>query len=112
MPVKLISVSTVELDLVPYDSDRTAIGVANNHDSGVLFISDEKGKGIEGFPVFPKSYLSIERLEGYEPEKQYWVISDTATTDCHVITAKQKTKIIKPPPDIQDPTGQPSDPPM
>lgn len=104
MPIKYISLGTTEEPLLEADNKRTGLGIANNDDSAVIFVSDEQGMGVEGFPVFPKSYISLSKIEGFDVTKKLWGIADTTTTPCHIITGYVKTTPAQPPaPDIQEP---------
>ncbi len=103
LPVKKLNTGTTESILVESNDIRSVLAIANADGSNIVFISDEQGKGINGFPIFTKSYLSLDRGEGFEPEKKYWVISEDANTPVHVLEQFQKFKE-KPGPgeDIQD----------
>ena len=82
---------------------RSVLAIANADGSNIVFISDEQGKGTKGFPVFTKSYISLDRGEGFEPEKKYWVISEDANTPVHVLEQFQKFKPgLEPGKDLQD----------
>ncbi len=103
LPVKKLNTGTTESILVEANDLRSVLAIANADGSNIVFISDEQGKGTDGFPIFTKSYIAIDRGEGFEPEKKYWVISEDANTPVHVMEQFQKFK--EPPKageDIQD----------
>lgn len=112
MPVKTIVAGTVEATLVENDNKRTALAVANAHATNTAYISDEQGKGVAGFPIFPLSYVAMSKPEGFEIDKKMFVIASGATTTIHVIEMFLKKEHPKPPPsDVQEPGGI-KDPPM
>lgn len=92
MPVKKLNTGTTESILVEANDKRSVLAIANADGSNIVFISDEQGKGTDGFPIFTKSYLSLDRGEGFQPEKKYWVISEDADTPVHVLEQFQKFK--------------------
>ena len=111
LTVKKLNTGTTESVLVKANDKRTVLAIANADGSNIVFISDEQGRGTDGFPVFTKSYISLDRGEGFEPEKKYWVISEDADTPVHVLEQFQKFKEKpKAGEDIQD--LPPSDPRM
>lgn len=103
MPVKTVDVSTTELVLVEANDKRTVLAIANAHDTQLAYITDEQGAETDGFIIFSKAYISLDRGEGFEPEKKYWVYASGASTIVHVLEQFQKFKE-KPGPgeDIQD----------
>ena len=103
MPVKKLNTGTTESILVEANDIRSVLAIANADGSNIVFISDEQGRGTDGFPVFTKSYISLDRGEGFQPEKKYWVISEDANTPVHVLEQFQKFKLgLEPGEDIQD----------
>ena len=105
MPVKTVSVTTSEQVLVEANEKRTVLAIANADADHICYISDEQGGGTNGFPLFTKSYLSLDRREGFEPEKKYYITgADTLTA--HVLEQFQKFKEPEPEDDIQEP-GEP-----
>lgn len=92
LPVKKLNTGTTESILVEANDKRTVLAIANADGSNIVFISDEQGKGTSGFPVFTKTYIALDRSEGFEPERKYWVISEDANTPVHVMEQFQKYK--------------------
>ena len=104
MPVKRLNVGITEIILVEANEKRSVLAIANFDGSNQVFVSDEQGGGTDGFPIFTKSYLSLDRGEGFEPEKKYWVISEDANTPVHILEQFQKFKEPEVPgEDIQEP---------
>lgn len=102
MTVKKLAVSTTESILVEANDKRSVLCIANADDTDVVYISDEQGKGTSGFPIFTTSYISLDRGEGFEPEKKYWVIGD-GDANVHVLEQFQKFKPgLEPGEDLQD----------
>ena len=107
MPVKRLNVGITEIVLVEANEKRSVLAIANFDGSNQVFISDEQGGGTDGFPIFTKSYISLDRGEGFEPEKKYYVISEGVDTYVHVLEQFQKFKAPEVPgEDIQEP-GKP-----
>jgi len=103
LTVKKLNTGTTESILVEANDKRSVLAIANADGSNIVFISDEQGKGTDGFPIFTKSYLSLDRGEGFEPEKKYWVISEDANTPVHVLEQFQKFKEkLEPGEDLQE----------
>lgn len=103
LPVKKLNTGTTETILCEANDIRSVLAIANADGSNIVFISDEQGKGTDGFPIFTKSYICIDRGEGFQPEKKYWVISEDANTPVHVMEQFQKFKEpLVPGEDIQD----------
>ena len=116
MPTKRVDVGLAEVILVEASKGRTAILVANPDATAVLYVSDEKGKGLLGLPVFPQSYIMLSYSEGVETQGIFYIISDTASKYAHVMEFYIIYAAWKPPepePPIQDPvmTAKPWRPP-
>ncbi len=103
MTVKKVAVTTAEQVLVEANEKRTVLAIANADATHVCYISDEQGGETDGFPIFTKGYLSLDRGEGFEPEKKYYIIGDD-TLSAHVLEQFQKVKAPEvPAEDIQEP---------
>lgn len=108
LPTSKVSVGTTEVILVEPNDLRSAFIVTNPDSSAILYISDESGKGTIGIPLFPKTTLLLSRCEGVQVEKQFYIISDTAAKEAHVMTFYQTREEQLPPPT----EGVKADPPM
>lgn len=86
MPTKRIAVSTTEVKALGYDEGRTSIILANPDTSAIIYVSDEQGKGLNGIPVFPESYIAMGWNEGVDTRQKMYAISDTASKYLHIRT--------------------------
>lgn len=106
MATKKFSIGTTEEVFANREARRTMLGIANNHSTAIVEVSDEQGsagKG-EGFTVFPKTSLILELNDGSELSKKWWVRSDTVSTDVRRLTQyKIAAPVTGPEEDIQDP---------
>lgn len=105
MPTKAVSVGVTEVKLVDADASRTALAIANNHASAILYISDVKGVSTgNGYCIQPKTSIALSTEEGYDVSKAFYGISSAALTDTRILEQYlQPTSAPKPKPDIQQP---------
>jgi hypothetical protein len=104
MPKK-VSVGTTSTKLIGRSEGRSALLIANNHASAIIYVSDEGDATTNDFPVFPKTALLLSLTEGVDVRKKICCISDTASTSVHVWEHHVKAQDIKlgEEPDLQEP---------
>ncbi|GAH06987.1 unnamed protein product, partial [marine sediment metagenome] len=52
---------------------RTVISFFNMDNANIIYVSDEAGQAIaDMIPVFPETFISLERVNGEEPQKAWY----------------------------------------
>jgi len=81
MPTNQITVTTASAKHVEYDSERTGLALVNMDDTDVSYVSDVTPVTTSnGFPIYPKTYMSLDRKRGWSPEKAYYLIGSAEHT--------------------------------
>lgn len=84
-PIKPETVGTTAMKVVQANSRRTALGIANLSTTATLYIgNDVNVSSTNGFPIFSTSTRDMNSGLGDQPELEYWLISDTASTSIAV----------------------------
>jgi len=83
MPTKQVALSGTAKRIVNADHQRTVLTISNKLGTNIAFISDDKGTGItdnNGYPVFPETFISLERKQGDEPQKAWFGVCAAGET--------------------------------
>lgn len=73
MPTKQVVIAVLGTTIVTPDAQRTVITFFNLDNANIIYVSDEPGKAItEMVPVFPETFISLERVNGEEPQKAWF----------------------------------------
>lgn len=95
MPTSQKAITTSSVKHIEYDSERTGLALVNMDDTDVSYISDVSPvTPTNGFPIYPKTYMSFDRKRGWSPEKAYYVIG-SATHALAVFEAFGETEAEK-----------------
>lgn len=83
MPTEQVALTATPIKIVDADPQRTTLTIANIDTVNTAYISDDKGSGIlstNGYPIFPETYISLERKQGEEPQKTWWGVCEAGKT--------------------------------
>lgn len=73
MPTKQLTIAVLGTTIVLPDKDRTCLTLFNLDNANIIYFSDEPGQAITGMtPVFPETFISLERNSGEEPQKAWY----------------------------------------
>lgn len=73
MPTKQLDIAVTGTPIVTPDSQRTVLTLFNLDNANIIYFSDEDGKAVtEMAPVFPETFISLERVNGEEPQKAFY----------------------------------------
>lgn len=68
------------------DKDRTSLGIANEHATAILYFGHTSElSASNGFPIQPKTSIFFNKGFGDQPELEFWLISDTASTPVKIM---------------------------
>lgn len=85
-------VGTNAVRAVHSNDRRTALGFANEHASAVVYYGHTSQLNTDkGFPILPKTSMFFNKGFGDEPELEFWLISDTASTDVKIMEFYQES---------------------
>lgn len=86
-----VKVGTTRKRVVHTDSLRTSLGIANHHDTAVLYFGHTSELTVDsGFPIQPKTTTFFNVGFGDRPDLEFWLISDTVDTPVRVMEFSEK----------------------
>jgi len=112
MPTKQVALTATPQKIVDADAQRTVLTISNKLATNNAYISDDRGAGItdaNGYPVFPETYISLERKQGDEPQKAWWGVCTAAQTTTIAIL-ESYGEIVEPVPVVEPHPQQPYHP--
>lgn len=73
MPTKQVVIAVGGTKIVDPDSQRTCLTLFNTDNANIIYFTDEPGKAVGDMcPVFPETFISLERNAGEEPQKAWY----------------------------------------
>ena len=70
-----MSLTATPKKIVDANSQRTVLTLSNKLGTNIAFVSDDQGAGLtdlNGYPIFPETFISLERKQGDEPQKAWY----------------------------------------
>jgi len=112
MPTKQVPFTDAPIKIVDADAQRTVLSLANKLGTNIGFVSDDRGDGLtdlNGYPIFPETYISLERKQGDEPQKAWYGVCEAGKTTI-IAVIEAYGDIVEPVPEVEPHPQQPFHP--
>lgn len=83
--MRVVMATTSPQPLASYNAKRRTLSIFNIGTTDYVLFSQNIGKiSSEGYPVLVNTSATLVRIEGDEPELDYWIVSNSGTQEVRV----------------------------